>query len=80
MIMQCLYELLNEVDILTNKEQKNWEKYQEFAKTHRVSETEYKRKLFDYINQLGFLKRELEKEILKRFKELENADYTCSVF
>ena len=74
MIMQYLYELLNEVDILTNKEQKNWQRYKEFVKTHHIYESEYKQKIFDYINQLGFLKREIEHKILDEYKKLESVD------
>lgn len=75
-----IYKLIQDVEFLTEKEEENWQRYTDFIYAHGINESPHKQKIFDYINQLGFLKREIEQKILDEYKKLENADYTCSVF
>ena len=75
-----IYKLIQDVEFLTEKEEENWQRYTDFIYAHGINESPYKQKIFDYINQLGFLKREIEKKILEEYIKLENVDKYIGVF
>lgn len=75
-----IYKLIQDVEFLTEKEEENWQRYTDFIYEHGINESPYKQKIFDYINQLGFLKREIEKKILEEYIKLENVDKYIGVF
>lgn len=62
------YNLLLKVEYLTKEEQENWENYLRHKKNQK------RQKILDEINQLGFRKRELEKQIIEKCRILDNAD------
>jgi hypothetical protein len=79
-ILKAYYDLKYQVEVLTELEEKNWQKYLDFITIHGISESKYKQRIFDYINQLGFLKREIEQKILDEYKKLESSDKLIGAF
>ena len=75
-----IYKLIQDVEFLTEKEEENWQRYTDFIYAHGINESPYKQKIFDYINQLGFLKREIEHKILDEYKKLESSDKFIGAF
>lgn len=67
MIEQEFYNLLLQVEHLTDEEQNNLKNILDYK-------TKIRPKILDEINRLGFTKREIEQEILEKFQILEQAD------
>lgn len=72
MIEQEFYNLLLQVEHLTDEEQSNLKNILDYK-------TKIRPRILDEINQLGFTKREIEQEILEKFQILENADKRLAV-
>lgn len=67
MIEQEFYNLLLQVEHLTNEEQNNLKNILDYK-------TKIRPRILDEINRLAFKKREINKEILEKFQILDNAD------
>lgn len=74
-ILKAYYDLKYQVEVLTNEEEQNWQAYQTFLK----EKESFRQKVLDNINNLSFLKRELEKKLKLEFKALKSVD-TLNVF
>lgn len=64
-VLKTYYDLKNQVEFLSADEERNWNSYQNFVKEQIINKNKIKIKTLDYINQLGYLKREIEKKILE---------------
>ena len=74
-ILKAYYDLKYQVEVLTAEEEENWQAYQRF-----IQEKEnFRQAVLDNINNLSFLKRELEKKLNLEFKALKSVD-TLNVF
>lgn len=67
MIEQEFYNLLLQVEHLTDEEQNNLKNILDYK-------TKIRPRILDEINRLAFKKREINKEILEKFQILDNAD------
>ena len=74
-ILKAYYDLKYQVEVLTAEEEQNWQAYQRFLQ----EKESFRQKVLDNINNLSFLKRELEKKLNLEFKALKSVD-TFSVF
>ncbi len=79
-VLKTYYDLKNQVEFLSADEERNWNSYQNFVKEQIINKNKIKIKTLDYINQLGYLKREIEKKILEEYKKIENLDKPIGIF
>ena len=71
MIMLNEYKKLKmQIEYLDEQEQKNLENWMAYSRQKRL----------DYVNQLAYIKREIEQKILDEYKKLENANKLIGVF
>lgn len=74
-ILKAYYDLKYQVEVLTAEEEQNWQAYQRFLQ----EKENFRQTVLDNINNLSFLKRELEKKLNLEFKTLKSVD-TFNVF
>ncbi|MBQ2395924.1 MAG: hypothetical protein II304_02610 [Bacteroidales bacterium] len=72
--MKAYYDLIRQVAILTDEEQENWNNYVKFVQKIKDEKEGFKEKILENINQLSFLKREIEKRLNQEIEELNRLE------
>lgn len=71
MIMLNEYKKLKmQIEYLDDEDRKNLESWMAYTRQKRL----------DYVNQLAYIKREIEKKILEEYKKLESSDKLIGAF
>jgi predicted nucleic acid-binding Zn-ribbon protein len=63
-------KLKMQIEYLDDEERKNLENWMAYSRQKRL----------DYVNQLAYIKREIEKKILEEYKKLESSDKLIGAF
>lgn len=63
-------KLKMQIEYLDDEERKNLESWMAYTRQKRL----------DYVNQLAYIKREIEKKILEEYKKLESSDKLIGAF
>jgi hypothetical protein len=72
--MKAYYDLIHQVSYLTDEEQENWNNYVKFINKIKSEKEGFKEKILENINQLSFLKREIEKRLNQEIEELNRLE------
>lgn len=76
--MNGYYDLIQQVSLLTDEEQNNWNNYLKFVEKVKKEKDDFKQKVLDNINKLSFYKREIEKKLqaeINALKDVESATF-----
>lgn len=63
-------KLKMQIECFDDEERKNLESWMAYSRQKRL----------DYVNQLAYIKREIEKKILEEYKKLESSDKLIGAF
>ena len=72
--MNSYYDLIHQVSILTDQEERNWNNYLKFVRDFKREKQKIREQILDNINSFSYLKRQLEKKIELEVQELEKFD------